>query len=198
MDVAIAGVALAATAPVIAAAAGGILVTMGRPVFFKQLRAGYKEKPFTLYKFRTMREAFDEAGRPLDDGKRLTKLGNLLRITSIDELPQLINVIKGDMSIVGPRPLLYEYVSRYTPEKRRRHDMPPGITGLTQVEGRAGQTWEERFKKDLEYVDNWSLWLDIKIILKTPFVVMSMKDINLPGHSTNPLYEETVEKDKDE
>ena len=161
-----------------------ICLDMGKPILFKQKRPGLRGKPFNLYKFRTMVEAFDENGRLLPDSKRLTKLGRILRSASLDELPTLINVLKGDMSIVGPRPLLIEYLDRYTPEQARRHEVKPGITGWAQVNGRNAITWEEKFKYDVWYVDNLSLWLDIKIIFMTILKVIKGEGINQPGQAT--------------
>jgi len=144
----------------------GILVRLniGSPVLFRQVRPGLNGKPFTIYKFRTMTDKRDENGKLLPDSERLTRLGRFLRKTSMDELPELFNVIKGDMSIVGPRPLLMQYLDRYTPEQARRHDLKPGITGWAQVNGRNAISWEDKFKLDVWYVDNQSLWLGVKVI----------------------------------
>ena len=161
-----------------------ILIFTGGPILFKQLRPGYKEKPFELYKFRTMREACGADGRELPDEARLTWLGKILRRTSLDELPEIFNILKGDMSLVGPRPLLMEYLNRYTPEERRRHDMPPGITGWAQIHGRNLLSWEEKFKYDVWYVDNWSLWLDLRILCITVWKVLKGEGISNKGHAT--------------
>jgi len=161
-----------------------IYLTMGRPVIFYQVRPGLQEKPFIMYKFRTMKEIKDEKGNLLPDELRLTRLGRFLRSTSLDELPELWNVLKGDMSLVGPRPLLMEYLDRYTPEQARRHEVKPGITGWAQVNGRNALTWEEKFKLDVWYVDNWSLWLDIKILLLTFVKVIRREGISQPGRAT--------------
>jgi len=161
-----------------------VWLNMGKPILFLQKRPGIKGKPFVLYKFKTMIDAFDEKGRLLPDSKRLNKLGRILRRTSFDELPTLINVLKGDMSIVGPRPLLVEYLDRYTPEQARRHEIKPGITGWAQVNGRNAITWEEKFIYDVWYVDSWSLWLDIKIIFMTILKVIKGEGINQPGQAT--------------
>lgn len=184
LDMAAAGLILIAAAPVLALAALLIRAAMGGPVFFCQVRPGMNCKPFTLVKFRTMSDARGPEGRLLPDEQRLTSLGKFLRRTSIDELPQLWNVLKGDLSLVGPRPLLMEYLCRYTPEQTRRHDMKPGITGWAQVNGRNAITWEEKFALDVWYVDNWSLWLDIKILLLTLVKVFKREGISQEGHAT--------------
>lgn len=158
-----------------------ILISMGKPVIFKQERAGKNEKPFMLYKFRSMKNAFDEYGVPLPDSERITPLGSFIRRTSIDELPSLINIIKGDMSIVGPRPLPTTYLPYYTEEERIRHRMRGGLTGLAQVNGRGTLSWEEKFKYDIEYVSNVSLLMDIKIIMKTIAKVLGSADIGERG-----------------
>src|SRR5690606_1871893 len=139
----------------------------GAPVIFRQQRPGYQGRPFRLYKFRTMRDAYDQGGQPLPDAQRLTAFGRFLRSTSLDELPELLNVLKGEMSIVGPRPLLMQYLERYTPEQARRHDVRPGITGWAQINGRNALSWEEKFQLDTWYVDNWRLLLDARILLGT-------------------------------
>ena len=164
----------------------GLLVrlTLGSPVLFRQTRPGLKGKPFTIYKFRTMTDERDGDGHLLPDGKRLIRLGRFVRKTSMDELPELFNVIKGDMSIVGPRPLLTQYLERYTPEQARRHEVKPGITGWAQVNGRNAIPWEDKFKLDVWYVDNWSMWLDVKIIWMTIKIVVSREGISQEGHST--------------
>lgn len=165
IDIVVASVALLVLSPLIALVALAIYARLGRPIVFRQLRPGYKGHPFNVYKFRTMMRASERNGQPLSDSDRMGRLGKLLRRTSLDELPQLINVLKGDMSLVGPRPLLMEYLELYTPEQMRRHDVLPGITGIAQVSGRNNLPWEERFELDVWYVDNWSLLLDLKIIL---------------------------------
>jgi sugar transferase EpsL len=154
---------------------------LGRPVFFVQTRPGKDGIPFTLYKFRTMREDRDRNGNLLSDERRITTLGKILRSTSIDELPELWNVLKGDMSLVGPRPLLMEYLDRYTPEQARRHEVRPGITGWAQVNGRNAIKFAERFKFDVWYVDNLSFWLDIKIFLITVWKIVVREGINQKG-----------------
>lgn len=161
-----------------------VWIDMGRPVFFRQQRPGYRGRPFMLYKFRTMREAHDAAGHALPDSERLTRWGTLLRRSSIDELPQLINVLKGDMSIVGPRPLLMEYLPLYSPEQMRRHEVRPGITGWAQVNGRNTLNWEDRFRLDVWYVDHLSFWLDMKILALTARKVLLREGISAAGEAT--------------
>jgi len=170
--------------PFLLLSAGTIYLRLGSPVFFRQARPGHREKLFTLYKFRTMADRCDEQGHPLPDAERLTRWGRFLRATSLDELPELINIIKGDMSLVGPRPLLVEYLDRYTPEQARRHEVKPGITGWAQVNGRNALTWEEKFKLDVWYVDNWSLWLDFKILFLTIWKVLKREGISQEGQAT--------------
>jgi len=157
---------------------------LGRQVLFRQVRPGYQGKPFTNYKFRTMKVSHDAEGNLLPDSERLTGLGRLLRSFSLDELPELINVLRGEMSLVGPRPLLMQYLDRYTPEQARRHDVLPGITGWAQVNGRNVLTWEDKFRFDVWYVDNWSLWLDVKILLLTFWRVLKREGISQPGYAT--------------
>ena len=156
----------------------------GKPVFFRQLRPGYRGKPFYVYKFRTMTEDSDEQGMLLPDTHRLTRLGSFLRSYSLDELPELFHILWGEMSLVGPRPLLMQYLERYTPEQRRRHDVLPGITGWAQVNGRNALSWEDKFNYDVWYVDHWSVWLDIKILAITFWKVIKREGINQPGRAT--------------
>ena len=170
--------------PLLFILAGFIRLFLGPPIFFKQSRPGLYGKPFVLYKFRTMTDKRDEDGDLLQDAQRIGRFGQFLRSISFDELPELWNVIKGDMSIVGPRPLLMEYIPLYSKEQARRHDLKPGITGLAQIKGRNALTWEEKFKYDLWYIDNWSLILDVKIILKTFYFVLKREGINQEGHVT--------------
>jgi len=158
--------------------------TMGRPVLFRHCRPGLGERPFMCLKFRTMRGEQDERGRLLSDAERLTPLGDFLRRTSLDELPQLWNVLKGEMSLVGPRPLEFRYLPRYTPEQRRRHDVLPGITGWAQVHGRNAIEWERKFAHDLWYVDHCSVWVDTRILAMTLGKVFSAQGITEPGHAT--------------
>lgn len=160
----------------------------GRPVFFRQQRPGLKGKPFQLLKFKTMTNACDAGGRLLPDAQRLTPVGCLLRSTSMDELPGLLNVIAGEMSLVGPRPLLMEYLPRYSPEQARRHEVRPGITGWAQVNGRNAISWEEKFKLDVWYVDHQSLWLDIKILALTVIQVFRRHGISAKGEATMPVF----------
>lgn len=161
-----------------------VRVKIGSPVLFRQVRPGKYGKPFTIYKFRTMTDERDKAGKLRPDGKRLTRLGRFLRKTSMDELPELFNVIKGDMSIVGPRPLLMQYLDRYTPEQARRHEVKPGITGWAQVNGRNAISWEDKFKLDVWYVDHVSLWLNLKIIAMTVLKVLKREGISQEGEAT--------------
>ncbi len=181
-----AAVGLVACAPVIGAAALAVRASMGSPVLFRQTRPGYKGRPFDLVKFRTMSSARAPDGALLPDAQRLTKVGQFLRSTSIDELPQLWCVLKGDLSLVGPRPLLMEYLERYTPEEMRRHDVMPGITGLAVVSGRNLLAWEEKFRLDVAYVDQWSLLLDAKILVKTAWKVLAREGVSSAGHVTAP------------
>jgi lipopolysaccharide/colanic/teichoic acid biosynthesis glycosyltransferase len=183
LDITLASLGLVVLSPVLAALAGAILATMGRPVIFRQTRAGYQGRPFTLYKFRTMRQPVP--GEPdVADERRLTRLGRYLRSTSLDELPELINVLRGDMSLVGPRPLLMRYLERYTPEQARRHAVRPGITGWAQVHGRNALTWEEKFEYDVWYVERRSFWLDVRILALTVWTVLKREGISQPGHAT--------------
>jgi len=170
--------------PVLFVASVLVRCNLGSPIFYKQKRPGKDGVPFMLYKFRTMRNDTNKNGTLLPDNKRLTILGKFLRSSSIDELPELWNVLKGDMSLVGPRPLLIQYLDRYTPEQARRHEVRPGITGWAQVNGRNAIIWEEKFKLDVWYVDNWSLLLDIKILAMTIWKIVKREGINQPGQAT--------------
>lgn len=163
---------LAATAPVLAASAIAVRASMGSPVLFRQDRPGLNGQTFRVLKFRTMSDATDETGKLLSDAERLTFVGRLLRQTSLDELPQLWNVVRGDMSLVGPRPLLVRYLKRYSPEQARRHDVLPGITGWAQINGRNAVEWDTKFALDIWYVDHWSLALDARILLLTAWKVL--------------------------
>ena len=165
-----------------------VRVRLGAPVLFKQQRLGLNGRLFTIYKFRTMTNARDAAGAVLPDAQRLTPLGRFLRATSLDELPELFNALKGEMSLVGPRPLLSEYLDRYTPEQERRHDLRPGITGWAQVNGRNALTWDEKFAHDLWYVDHVSLWRDLKIILLTLLGLFNRQGVSHAGHDTMPEF----------
>ncbi|MEY8349330.1 sugar transferase [Bacillus cereus] len=183
-DVLTAGLALMLLSFVILIVALLVRVRLGSPIIFRQQRPGLHGKPFYVYKFRTMTDAKDEEGNFLPDDVRLTSFGKLLRKLSLDELPQLINVIKGDISLVGPRPLLMEYLPLYTPEQARRHGVRPGITGWAQVNGRNAISWEDKFKLDVWYVDNQSFWLDIKILFLTVVKVFKSEGISQQGHVT--------------
>jgi lipopolysaccharide/colanic/teichoic acid biosynthesis glycosyltransferase len=182
-DVALAAVGLIVTAPVQLGAAAAIRVSMGSPVLFRQARPGLHGQVFEMVKFRTMHHV-DEARGRVTDADRLTAVGQFLRSTSIDELPTLWNVLKGDMSLVGPRPLLVEYLERYTPEQARRHEVRPGLTGLAQVSGRNSLSWEERFALDIEYVDSQSLALDMTILAKTVLATLRREGISAEGEAT--------------
>jgi len=176
-DLTVAALGLILLAPVLVAVALAICLAMGRPVLFRQIRVGFRSTPFTIYKFRTMRGAHGIHGQLLPDAERLTGLGRLLRTTSLDELPQLWNVVRGDLSLVGPRPLLIEYLPLYTPEQARRHEVRPGITGWAQVNGRNALGWDERFRYDVWYVDHWSHGLDVRILLRTVIKVIRCEEI---------------------
>ena len=156
----------------------------GTPIIFRQKRPGYLGKPFRVYKFRTMTNALDLDNNLLPDSERITRLGRFLRSYSLDELPELFNVLRGEMSWVGPRPLLMQYLERYSPEQARRHELLPGITGWAQINGRNVLTWEEKFKLDVWYVDHWTLGLDIKILIITAVKVLRREGISQPGHAT--------------
>lgn len=188
LDVIGASCALLAFGPVMIYIALRIWREMGSPVLFRQVRPGLYGKPFVMYKFRTMTEARDAEGNLLPDALRLTPFGRWLRSTSLDELPELFNVLMGDMSLVGPRPLLMEYLDRYTPEQARRHEVKPGITGWAQVNGRNALTWEEKFRLDVWYVDHWNLLLDLKILLLTIVKVLRREGISAQGHVTMPEF----------
>ncbi len=183
-DITAATAALVVLSPVYVAVAYKVKKNLGTPVLFRQVRPGLNGKPFKMIKFRTMKDAVDTNGNPLPDGERLTEFGKKLRDTSLDELPELLNVIKGDMSLVGPRPLLMEYLPRYNEEQARRHLVRPGITGYAQVNGRNSISWEEKFKLDNWYVENNSMFLDIKILFKTVKQVLIKDGINAEGEVT--------------
>ena len=187
-DVVVSATALVVLAPVMGLIALLVWRTMGRPVLFRHVRPGLHGKPFVMYKFRTMRDLRDAAGELLPDETRLTPFGRWLRATSLDELPELLNVLRGEMNLVGPRPLLMEYLDRYTPEQARRHEVKPGITGWAQIHGRNNLSWDERFKLDVWYVDNWSLWLDLKILWRTLWMVLRREGISAQGHATMPEF----------
>lgn len=184
LDVSVAGVGLLVAMPVIAVVALLVWRKMGSPVLFRQPRPGLHAQPFTLLKFRTMTQATGSDGKPLPDEQRLTPFGRFLRQTSLDELPQLFNVLKGEMSLVGPRPLLMEYLPRYSPAQAQRHEVKPGITGWAQVNGRNALTWEEKFALDTWYVEHWSNGLDIRILWRTLLMVLKRKGISDEGTAT--------------
>jgi sugar transferase EpsL len=188
LDVVVSAAGLMATGPAILGAAALVRATLGSPVFFRQERPGLRGKPFHIWKFRTMTDERGPDGRLLPDEQRLTRVGRFLRSSSLDEIPQLLNVLKGEMSLVGPRPLLMRYLDRYTPRQARRHEMPPGITGLTQVRGRNALSWYEKFELDVEYVENWSLWLDLQILAETALRVVDRSGISQSGHATMPEF----------
>ncbi|MDY3959639.1 sugar transferase [Romboutsia timonensis] len=184
IDIVCSGLGLIVLSPILLITAVLIRIKLGSPIFFTQDRLGKDGKVFKMIKFRTMLDAVDKWGEPLPDEERLTSFGKLLRSTSIDELPELINVLKGDMSLVGPRPLLVEYKELYSPEQFRRHEVRPGITGWAQVNGRNTLGWSERFKLDVEYVDNYNIFMDIKILFMTVLKVVKRDGISQEGHVT--------------
>lgn len=193
-DITAATTALVALSPIYVITAYKVKKNLGSPVLFRQTRPGLYGKPFDMIKFRTMRDAIDSDGNPLPDSERLTDFGKALRNTSLDELPELWNVIKGDMSLVGPRPLLMEYLPLYNEEQKRRHQIRPGITGYAQVNGRNAIGWDKKFELDTWYVDNQSLWLDIKILLKTVKKVIVKDGISEEGEATMSKFNGTKEK----
>lgn len=188
IDVAVSGAALTLGAPLIVGLTGAVLWTHGWPPFFVQRRPGKDERVFPLVKFRTMTNERDEAGQLLPDEERLTRLGRWMRSTSLDELPELLNVLAGQMSLVGPRPLLVRYLERYSPEQRRRHAVPPGVTGRAQVHGRNALSWDEKFAHDLEYIEGWSNLEDLRLLLKTLAVVLQREGIAHEGSETMPEF----------
>jgi sugar transferase EpsL len=188
LDLLVSIVALILLSPLLLVVICAIYLKMGRPVFFVQERPGLGAKPFRMIKFRTMLNTQDASGRLLSDAERLTPFGAFLRSTSIDELPELVNVIRGEMSLVGPRPLLMEYIPLYSQEQYRRHEVRPGITGWAQINGRNAISWDEKFALDVWYVDNRSLWLDIKILWQTLAAVLSRNDISAAGDATMPKF----------
>lgn len=187
-DLAVSVGALIVLTPLILILAVLIRIKLGSPVLFVQLRPGLRGKPFTIYKFRTMAELYDADGQLLSDEQRLTAFGKWMRRYSLDELPQLLNVLKGELSLVGPRPLLMEYLDRYTPEQARRHEVKPGITGWAQVNGRNELSWEQKFALDVWYVDHRSFGLDLLILWKTAQKVLRSEGISQAGHATMPVY----------
>lgn len=187
-DIFVSSVGLVTLSPILIFVALLVRINLGAPVLFIQLRPGFEGKPFQILKFRTMREARDANGSMLSDAARLTRFGKFLRASSLDELPELWNVLKGDLSLVGPRPLLIDYLPLYSAEQARRHEVKPGITGWAQVNGRNTLTWEEKFMFDLWYVENRSMMLDLRILLITMLQVMRRKGISNEGHATMPEF----------
>lgn len=188
LDIIIASIALILLSPLYFYVAHKVKKNLGSPVLFRQVRPGLHGKPFEMIKFRSMKDAVDAQGNPLPDSERLTPFGKMLRSSSLDEMPELWNVIKGDMSIVGPRPLLMEYLPLYNAEQAKRHLVRPGMTGHAQVNGRNAISWEEKFKLDTWYVENQSVWLDFKIMLKTVKKVLAKDDINAENDATMPKF----------
>ncbi len=184
LDIIIASIALILLLPLYTFVAYKVKKNLGSPVLFRQVRPGLHGRPFEMIKFRTMKDAIDANGQPLPDSERLTPFGRMLRSSSLDEMPELWNVIKGDMSIVGPRPLLMEYLPLYNEEQAKRHQVRPGMTGYAQVNGRNAISWDEKFKLDTWYVENQSIWLDFKIMLKTVKKVLAKDDISAEGEAT--------------
>ena len=197
LDIIIASTALVVLSPVYFIVARKVKKNLGSPVLFRQVRPGLNGKPFEMIKFRSMKDAADAQGNALPDSERLTPFGKMLRATSLDEMPELWNVIKGDMSIVGPRPLLMEYLPLYSAEQAKRHNVRPGMTGYAQVNGRNAISWEEKFKLDSWYVENQSLWLDFKIMLKTVKKVLAKDDISAEGEVTAAKFTGTPEDEND-
>ena len=183
-DLLVAGLLLLLLSPVLLVVALLVRIQHGKPVLFGQKRPGYRSRPFHIYKFRSMTNAQAADGNLLPDAQRLTRLGRFLRASSLDELPELLNVLRGEMSLVGPRPLLMQYLERYSPEQARRHAVLPGITGWAQVNGRNALSWQDKFRLDVWYVDHWSFWLDLKILLMTFWKVFKREGISQPGHAT--------------
>ena len=196
LDIIIAVVALILLSPLYAFVAYKVKKNLGSPVLFRQVRPGLNGKPFEMIKFRTMKDAVDAQGNPLPDSERLAPFGKMLRSTSLDEMPELWNVIKGDMSIVGPRPLLTEYLPLYNEEQAKRHNVRPGMTGHAQVNGRNAISWEEKFKLDTWYVENQSTLLDFKIMFKTVHKVLAKDDISAEGEATMTHFTGTSNKDE--
>lgn len=188
VDIVASAAVLVVLSPVLAVTALLVRVKLGSPVLFRQVRPGLDERPFGLIKFRSMTDARDAHGELLPDARRLPPFGRWLRSTSLDELPELWNVLRGDMSLVGPRPLLMQYLPLYSPEQRRRHEVRPGLTGLAQVEGRNALTWDEKFAADVRYVDRQSLWLDLTIIARTVTMILRRDGISAPGEATMPPF----------
>jgi lipopolysaccharide/colanic/teichoic acid biosynthesis glycosyltransferase len=187
-DIVGSSVALVLTSPLMILVAALVRAKMGSPVLYRQQRAGFQGKPFLLFKFRTMKISHHPDGTIPSDEERITGLGRFLRSSSLDELPELWNVLRGEMSLVGPRPLLMEYLERYNPEQIKRHDVKPGITGWAQIHGRNALTWEEKFQLDVWYVHNWNLYLDLKILCRTILKILKKEGISAEGHATMPEF----------
>ena len=187
-DIVVAGASLIVLAPILLLVALLIRTKLGKPIFYRQTRPGLHGKPFEILKFRSMLEAYDENGDPLPNAQRMTSFGQFLRSASLDELPELWNILKGDMSIVGPRPLLMEYIPLYSKQQRRRHDVPPGLTGWSQINGRNAISWEEKFELDVWYVENASFLLDLKIIVMTLIKLLRRDGISHAGDVAMPRY----------
>jgi sugar transferase EpsL len=189
IDITVSTLALITLSPLIALIAVVVRLTLGSPVLFRQPRLGYQGRQFILNKFRTMTDEKDAQGNLLPDECRLTRLGKLLRSTSLDELPELFNVLRGDLSLVGPRPLLVDYRDLYTPEQWRRHEMKPGMAGVVISSGRNSLSWDEKLRLDVWYVDHWSLWLDLKIVTLAALKVLKREGVSAKGHATMPRFE---------
>jgi lipopolysaccharide/colanic/teichoic acid biosynthesis glycosyltransferase len=188
LDLILSAIAVIALAPMLVIVSSLVRLKLGRPIFFRQQRTGLHGRIFTCLKFRTMNDARDDNGQLLTDAQRLGTFGRFLRSTSMDELPELFNVLRGEMSLVGPRPLLPHYLNRYTSEQMRRHNLKPGITGWAQVNGRNALDWDRKFEFDVWYVDHWSLWLDVKILTTTAWQVLTAAGVSNPGHATMPEF----------
>ncbi|MFN8410909.1 MAG: sugar transferase [Anaerolineales bacterium] len=187
-DILVSAIALLVLSPIILLIALIVRIFIGTPILFTQKRPGYKGQPFFIYKFRTMTNRLAPSGQLLPDAERLTRPGRILRALSLDELPEFFNILRGDMSFVGPRPLLMEYLERYSPEQARRHDVMPGLTGWAQINGRNAITWQDKFKYDVWYVDHWSFGLDIKIILITFWKVFTREGVTQEGQATTEYF----------
>lgn len=187
-DLVAAGIGLLIASPFMLIIALLVRIFLGTPILFRQQRPGYKGKLFFIYKFRTMTDRRNRDGDLLPDAERLTSLGRFLRAFSLDELPELFNILRGEMSLVGPRPLLMEYLPLYSPEQARRHDVIPGLTGWAQINGRNAITWEQKFELDVWYVDHWSFWLDLKIIFLTVVKALKRENISQPGQATTEYF----------
>jgi len=190
-DLLAASVGLILLSPVMLLLALLVRLLIGPPILFWQQRPGYRGRPFHIIKFRTMTDARDAAGQPLPDSVRVTSFGRWMRLLSLDELPELYNILRGEMSVVGPRPLLMEYLPLYSPQQMRRHEVHPGLTGWAQINGRNTLDWPERFQLDVWYVDHWSLWLDIKIIVITLWKALTREGVNQPGSATTDFFRGT-------